>query len=93
MDALTLTGIVTKEDDELFSSLCLELDVASAGETVEEAQTSLLEAVTLYIESAIESNLPIIRPVPLDENPQRENPDAVMAIFPFKVNVAIHAYA
>jgi predicted RNase H-like HicB family nuclease len=60
------TGIIIKEP-EGFSSLCLEVDVASQGETIEEAKNNLLEAVTLYLESAIESNLVILRPVPEDE--------------------------
>ena len=39
------------------------LNVASQGETVEEAKKNIIEAVTLYLETAIESNLPIIRSV------------------------------
>ena len=93
MDALALTGVVTKEDDESYASLCLELDVASAGESLEEAKESLLEAVILYVESAIESNLPLLRPVPLDEDPRRETPGTIISVFPFKVDMAIHAYA
>jgi predicted RNase H-like HicB family nuclease len=60
------TGVIIKED-EGYSSLCLELDVASQGETIDEAKFNLVEAVNLYLESAIESNLPIIRPVPENE--------------------------
>jgi len=63
------TGIIIQEDD-LFSSLCLELDVASQGETEQEAREMLLEAVTLYLETCIKSNLPYIRPVPPDEDPR-----------------------
>lgn len=35
-----------------FVSICPELDVASQGETVEEASANLREAVELFIESA-----------------------------------------
>ncbi|MBI3761381.1 MAG: hypothetical protein HY260_05900 [Chloroflexi bacterium] len=93
MDALALTGVVIKEEDNVFASLCLELDVASAGESAEEAKNALFEAVILYIETAIESNLPFIRLVPPDEDPRRQAPDTVVTVFPFKVNVAIQAYA
>jgi len=60
--SFVFTGVLIKED-EGYSALCLELDVASQGETVEEAKKNIIEAVTLYLETAIESNLPIIRPV------------------------------
>lgn len=43
---LTFTGIVVKEDKG-YSSLCLEVDVASQGSTISEAKKNLLEAVTL----------------------------------------------
>ncbi len=48
------TGAVIKEDKG-YSSLCLELDVASQGDTIKEAKHNLLEAVTLYLETAIEN--------------------------------------
>ncbi len=53
-------GIIIKEE-EGYSALCPELDVASEGETIREAKLNLFEAVTLYIETAIESNLPLNR--------------------------------
>ena len=60
--AFVFTGTVISEK-EGYSSLCIELDVASQGDTKEEVKQNLLEAVTLYLETAIESNLPLIRPV------------------------------
>ncbi len=45
--------LVFTEEDDGYSPLCLELDVASQGETLEEARENLIEAVSLYIESAI----------------------------------------
>ena len=86
------TGLIIQET-EGFSSLCPELDVASQGETVEQAKEMLLEAVTLYLEAAIESNLPYLRPIPLDEDPRVASPEAVMVIFPIKIDVGIKAYA
>lgn len=86
------TGIIIKEN-EGYSSLCLELDVASQGETIEETKLKLMEAITLYIETAIESNLPLIRPVPERENPINTRPDDVMETFKMKIDLQVHAYA
>lgn len=78
------TGIVIREGKR-FTALCPELDVASEGDTEKEASGNLLEAVNLYLETAIESNLPYLRPVPADEDPRRATPDAIERIF--KLNV------
>ncbi|GBD99444.1 hypothetical protein BMS3Abin07_01481 [bacterium BMS3Abin07] len=86
------TGIICKEG-ERFTSLCPELDVASEGDTVDEASTKLLEAVTLYLETAIEANLPFLRPVPQNEDPRTLNPEAIIKIFNLKVDFQIKAYA
>ena len=47
----TLTAIITKEDDG-YVSLCPEIDVASQGDTIEEAKRNLKEAVELFFECA-----------------------------------------
>ena len=39
-----------------YSSLCLDLDVASQGETIEEAKNMLIEAVEGYLEVCIENS-------------------------------------
>ena len=46
-----LTAIVEREGDG-YVSLCPELDVASQGDTVAEARDNLIEAVTLFFETA-----------------------------------------
>jgi predicted RNase H-like HicB family nuclease len=46
---LTLTATVTR-DGEWYVSRCLEVEVASQGETVEEALANLREALELYFE-------------------------------------------
>jgi predicted RNase H-like HicB family nuclease len=51
MKSIHLTALVEKEDDG-FVSLCPELDVASQGDSVEEATANLKEAVELFLESA-----------------------------------------
>ena len=49
----TLTAMVWKEGDQ-YVSKCPELEVASCGDTIEEALENLKEAVELYIENAKE---------------------------------------
>ena len=46
-----LTAIVERESDG-YVALCPELDVASQGATVDEARENLIEAVTLFLETA-----------------------------------------
>jgi predicted RNase H-like HicB family nuclease len=46
-----LTAIIEREDDA-FVALCPELDVASQGSSVEEARANLIEALTLFFETA-----------------------------------------
>lgn len=47
----TLTVTIWREDDG-YVSLCPELDIASQGDTVEEARANLQEAVDLFFETA-----------------------------------------
>lgn len=51
MKTLNLTAVLERENDG-FVSLCPELDVASQGQTVEEALANLKEAVELFLECA-----------------------------------------
>jgi predicted RNase H-like HicB family nuclease len=53
---MRLTAIVQREDEH-FVALCPELDVASQGNTVEEAAENLKEAVELFLECACEEEL------------------------------------
>ena len=46
-----LTAIIHKEDD-IYVSLCPELDIVSQGENIEEAKDNLKEAVELFFEYA-----------------------------------------
>lgn len=45
------TAVIEREGDG-YVSLCPELDIASQGDTVEEASSNLKEAVELFFESA-----------------------------------------
>ena len=56
MGRRNLTVILEKEDDG-YVSHCLELDIASQGDTVEEAKANLKEAVEMFFESASESEI------------------------------------
>ena len=47
----TLTATIWREADG-YVSLCSELDIASQGNTVEEAKNNLREAVELFFETA-----------------------------------------
>jgi len=49
--AQRLTAIIEREDDG-FVALCPELDLASQGSTIEEARANLIEALTLFFETA-----------------------------------------
>ncbi|MEK7277594.1 MAG: type II toxin-antitoxin system HicB family antitoxin [Chloroflexota bacterium] len=46
-----LTAIIERQGDG-YVSLCPELDIASQGDTIEEARENLREALELFIESA-----------------------------------------
>ena len=54
MRRLHLHNLIEKEGN-LYSAICLELNVASQGKTIEEAKKNLHEAVALYIEDVLES--------------------------------------
>lgn len=50
------TAIIEHEEDGYFA-LCPELDVASQGDTVEQARANLREAVELFLETASASEI------------------------------------
>ena len=86
------TGILLKEKSSI-SAMCLDVDVATEGTSIDEAKNNLFEAVSLYIESAIENNLPILRPVPSEDNPLINTPNNVIETFTLKINLEVRAYA
>ena len=51
-----LTAIIERED-EGFVALCPEFDIASDGKTIEEARENLIEALSLFFETAGASEL------------------------------------
>lgn len=51
-----LTAIIEREGDG-YVSLCPELDIASQGDTIEEARANLQEALELFFETASPSEI------------------------------------
>lgn len=56
------TAIIEREED-MYVAICPELDIASQGDTVEEARDNLVEAIELFLEvadpSEITGHLPV----------------------------------
>jgi predicted RNase H-like HicB family nuclease len=50
-DTRRFTAMLYRENDG-YVALCTELDIASQGDSVEDASTNLREAVELFLESA-----------------------------------------
>ena len=90
-NTFVFTGVIIKENN-VFSSICIEIDVASEGLTQEEAKSNLIEAVSLYLESVIENSLSVFRPVPKDENPLLKSHDQVIEVFDIKISLAIKVH-
>jgi len=62
--------ILIEKEDNLYSALCLELNVASQGKTITEAEKNIREAIELYLEDVYESGDEkdfIPRPAPVEE--------------------------
>ena len=91
-NVFVITGYLIKEG-ETYTSFCPDVDIASEGLTTAEARENLIEAVSLYVESAIESNLPVIRPVPYEEDPKRLNLDSIIETFRLKIDFNVKVYA
>ena len=51
-----LTAVIEREGDG-FVALCPEVDVASQGDTIEQARANLQEAVELFFETASETEI------------------------------------
>ena len=51
-----LTAIIEREEKG-YVSLCPELDIASQGDTIEEARSNLVEALELFFETADPSEI------------------------------------
>lgn len=56
MQARQMTAIIER-GEEGFVALCPELDIASQGDSIEEARANLIEALTLFFETASSSEI------------------------------------
>jgi predicted RNase H-like HicB family nuclease len=56
MNFQRFTALIERENDG-YVSLCPELDIASQGDTIEEAKANLTEAIELFLESADETEI------------------------------------
>jgi predicted RNase H-like HicB family nuclease len=56
MSTVRLTAIIEREDDG-YVALCPEFDIASQGGTIEEARANLIEALSLFLETADTSEI------------------------------------
>jgi predicted RNase H-like HicB family nuclease len=54
--AQRMTAIIEREDDG-YVALCPEFDIASQGASIEEARANLIEALTLFLETASPSEI------------------------------------
>lgn len=66
-----MTAAITREG-KFFVARCLEVEVTSQGETIDEAMSNLREAVELYFEDQVEieiPNTPIIAPLDVEVRP------------------------
>ncbi len=88
---IVLRSVLIKEN-EGYTALCLDTDVASDGMTPNEAKANLQEAVELYIEAAVENNLPVIRPIPKEDNPLFTKTADIVEDFALNVNFQITTY-
>lgn len=61
----TFTASITREGD-WFVAQCLEIDIASQGETEEEALANLGEAISLHLTPPVATALPDLRPVEVE---------------------------
>jgi len=51
IDYHNVSAIIQKDED-IFTSLCPELDIASQGDSIDEAKYNLKEAIELFFETA-----------------------------------------
>ena len=62
--------VLIEKEDNLYSALCLELNVASQGKTLAETEKNIREAIELYLEDVYEAGDEkdfIPRPAPVEE--------------------------
>lgn len=89
---LAFTCVLLKQPKG-FTALCVDLDVASEGTTAAKAKRMLQEAVEMHLDSAIDNNLPYLRPVPPGEDPRKTEPDSIVESFNIRVDLSVQVHA
>jgi predicted RNase H-like HicB family nuclease len=89
---LVFDALVIKAEEGGFWSLCLDLNVASQGETIEQAKNMLIEAVEGYTEACIENDIPYITKVENEDNPLINEKENVALEFKIKTDLKIHTH-
>ena len=83
----SITDIVISKEDEIFCSLSLDFNVASEGVTKEESLENLLEALSDYIDLAIENEIDIYRPVANEDNPLINDTTSIIEVIKIALNI------
>lgn len=86
------SAYITKEND-VYIAVCKEVDIVTEGLTEVKAMDNLSEAVSLYIESAIENNLPILRPIFPSDDVSITHPEKVIRAYPLYIDFKVRAHA
>lgn len=86
-------GCVLIRQPKGYTALCLDLDVASEGETPAKAKRMLQEAVELHLDAAFENNLPYLRPVPPENDPRRTAADSIVETFTLRADLSVQVHA
>ncbi|HNS74395.1 MAG TPA: hypothetical protein PKI81_13365 [bacterium] len=68
------------KENSCYVAICPDLDIVTEGTTKASAKANLAEAAALYIETAIESNLPVLRPIPAGEDISLTHPEEVLLL-------------
>ena len=71
-----------------YSALCLNVSVASQGETPAKTKRALKDAVELYLDDARKNNRTYVRPVPESEDPRTRKPESIVSVY--KIGVDNH---
>ncbi|MBD3375427.1 hypothetical protein GF406_10365 [candidate division KSB1 bacterium] len=80
-------------EDDIYVAVCRDVDIVSEGLSENEAINNLSEAVALYIESAIEGNLPILRPITQTDDVSLTDPARIIKTWPLTIDFKVTAHA
>jgi predicted RNase H-like HicB family nuclease len=84
-ERLKFDCVLIREGDR-YAAVCLNVNVASQGDTPAKTKRALKDAVDLYLDGAIKANRTYMRPVPESENPRKLNPGSIVASYKIGVD-------